>query len=217
VIGVQLTRNSAGLSVLNLICRSRLFGGRIIRFSFPEESAATAWAQCFAKMDNLVFSSSLIEEKKPSGDAGMTTGLSTLNLMEHSMQLDEAIEEPKQCTLKRVNAKALLCNEQSECSESDSESDIVSAEFVEVGGCSSSSNPLRSMPYGKNLCCADLCRYYQKMVANCEIGERCDETPSDYAELPKSLGYNSGSSTTVNEANLNEFPSFDTDSLSSWD
>jgi hypothetical protein len=210
VIGVQLTRNCAGLCVLNVICRSRLFGGRIIQFSLTDEGAATAWARCFAKMENVAFSSSVFEEKKPAatGDAGMTTGLSHLDILEHAMQFDE----PKHYSLKRVNARALLCNARmSKCSESDSESDIASAEFVEVGGYS---DPLRSMPYGENLCCADLCSFYQKMVANGEIRHRPENLASDEAEQSKSwLGHNSVSSTTVNE----EFPSFETESTNSWD
>jgi hypothetical protein len=54
------------------------------------------------------------------------------------------------------------------------------------------------------------------MVENGKI-RRLDETAID-AELPKSeLGHISVTSTTVNEANFNEFPSFETESTSSWD
>jgi hypothetical protein len=213
VVGVQLTRNSAGSCVLNVIYRSRLFGAGIIQFSLSEERAATVWGQCFAKMESLAFSSTVLDEKKPevSGEAGMTIGLSSMDLME----LESRLDEPQPHTLKRVDARAILFNQElTKLCESDSESDVVSADFIEVyeGG---HNDVLRSMPYGKDLCCADMCSYYQKMVANGDIQHGLDACADE--ELPKSdLGRISVQSTTVNEAS-NEFPSFEIASTTSWD
>jgi hypothetical protein len=189
----------------------------MIQFSLSEERAATVWGQCFAKMESLAFSSTVLDEKKPevSGEAGMTAGLSSMDLME----LESRLDEPQPHTLKRVDARAILFNQElTKLCESDSESDVVSADFIEVyeGGHNDVlPRCLPSMPYGKDLCCADMCSYYQKMVANGDIQHGLDACADE--ELPKSdLGRISVKSTTVNEAS-NEFPSFEIASTTSWD